>query len=247
LRGFLGEVIKGAKMKKSMMVALVTVLCGVAQAAMDVHVDLGTYDQTGLPANWNTVAASATNLVDWNTGLQTTLGIVCANFDATAGTDGWPSGQNVDWVNAVAANDYRYMYTDFMDAKTGKITLYGLTDGQEYRLQVVSSEDYWGASVADIKAGGNWASSDYQGKYTTNIGDNWNPRTAYTDKNWLIWDSVYSSGGSLEVTVTAPASGMNAAVVNALRIEAIPEPATALILGLGGAVIAFYRRFFGRA
>jgi len=30
------------------------------------------------------------------------------------------------------------------------------------------------------------------------------------------------------------------------RVVAIPEPATALILGLGGAVIALYRRFFGR-
>ena len=30
------------------------------------------------------------------------------------------------------------------------------------------------------------------------------------------------------------------------RVVAIPEPATALILGLGGAVIGLYRRFFGR-
>ncbi len=230
-------------MKKCWML-IVMGMCGAAQAALDVHVDLGAYDQTGLPANWNTVGTSATNLVDWNSGLQTTLGIVCANWDATAGTDGWQS--NEDWVNAVAANDYRFMYTDMMGEKTGKITLYGLTDGQEYRVQVVSSENYWGASVADIKVGGNWASADYQGNYTTNIGDNWNPQTAYNDKNWLIWSSVYSSGGSLEVTVTTPQNGMTAAVVNALRIEAIPEPATGLILALGGGLIALYRRFFGR-
>lgn len=32
-----------------------------------------------------------------------------------------------------------------------------------------------------------------------------------------------------------------------VEYQAIPEPATALILGLGGGLIALYRRFFGRA
>ncbi|MEI8205521.1 MAG: hypothetical protein WCG03_01430 [Kiritimatiellales bacterium] len=234
-------------MKNKWIITLVLVaLCGLAQASLEVNVDLGTYDQTGLSGNWNTVGNSATNLIDWNTGSQTALGIVCANWSGTAGTDGWQAGQNVGWVNAIAANDYLFMYQDMMGEKTGKITLYGLTDGQEYRLQVVSSESYWSTASADIKAGGNWASADYQGKYSTNIGDNWDPRTAYTDKNWLIWDSVYSSGGSLEVTVTTT-SGMNATAVNALRIEAIPEPASALLIGCGGLLIAGYRRFYGRS
>ena len=235
-------------MKNKWIVTLVmAALCGMAQAALVVNVDLGAYDQTGLSGNWNTVANSSTNLVDWNTGSQTALGIVCANWNATAGTDGWKAGQNVDWVNAIAANDYRYMYQDMFGEKTGTITLYGLTDGQEYRLQVVSSEnDDFYAAPADIKAAGSWASADYQGKYSTNIGDNWDPYTAYNDKNWLIWGSVYSSGGSLVVTVTAPA-GMNNAVVNALRIEAIPEPASVMMIGLGGLLIAGCRRFsYGR-
>jgi hypothetical protein len=37
-----------------------------------------------------------------------------------------------------------------------------------------------------------------------------------------------------------------AVVVDDLKYSAIPEPATALILGLGGGLIALYRRFFGR-
>lgn len=35
-------------------------------------------------------------------------------------------------------------------------------------------------------------------------------------------------------------------IVYKLSVNVIPEPATALILGLGGAVIGLYRRFFGR-
>lgn len=42
-------------------------------------------------------------------------------------------------------------------------------------------------------------------------------------------------------------SGMNAAVVNALRVEAIPEPASALLIGCGAALIAVVRRFYGHA
>ena len=235
-------------MKNKWIVTLVMgALCGMAQAALVVNVDLGRYDV--MSGNWNSVGNSATNLVDWNTGSQTALGIICSGWDGTAGTDGWPAGQNVGWVDAKAANDYLFMYQDMFGDKTGKITLYGLTDGQEYRLQLVSSENYWGAAPADFKAGGRWASADYQGVYNTNIvyiGDNWSPQTAYNTETWLIWSSVYSSGGSLELTVTTTA-GMNAAVVNALRVEAIPEPASALLIGCGAALIAVVRRFYGHA
>jgi len=225
-------------------IATVMMTAAVASAALDVRIDLGNYASGG---NWNSVGANASlnNLVDWNTGLQTALGITSAGWFGSASTDGWPVGEDVDWVAAGAADDYFYMYGDFMDYKTGTVTVQGLTDGTAYRLQLVSSENYWGVGPADIKAGGNWADADYQGKYSSNIGDNWDGETAYKDRNWLIWDSVYSSGGSITVSVTLN-PGMDVSTVNALRIEAIPEPATAMILGLGGALIAFYRRFFGQ-
>ncbi|MEI7850702.1 MAG: PEP-CTERM sorting domain-containing protein [Kiritimatiellales bacterium] len=236
-------------MKKCWILILMAGLCGMAQASLEARIDLGAYDQTGLSGNWNTVGTigGVTNLVDWNTGLQTTLGIINNNWTGTAGTDGWKAGQNLSWVNEKAANDYLFMASDFMDSKTATITLYGLTDGTQYRLELVSSENYWAIGNADIKAGGNWASSDYQGKYTSNIGQNWNGQTAYNDSNWLIWDSVYSSSGSIALTVTLPVGFGKVATVNALRVEAVPEPASVMMIGLGGLLIVGYRRFYGRA
>ncbi len=52
--------------------------------------------------------------------------------------------------------------------------------------------------------------------------------------NWTLFIADMNQYG----TVTLDSWGLN--------VTAIPEPATALILALGGAVIGLYRRFFGR-
>lgn len=212
---------------------------------LDVRIDLGNYTAAG---NWNFSAANATksNLIDWNTGLQTVLGMSSSGWYGSASTDGWPAGVNLDWVAADAGDDYFYMMADFMGEKTATITLTGLTDGNPYRIQFVSSENYWGIAPADIKVNGNWADADYQGMYSSNIGDNWSGKTAFADRNWLIWNNVYSTGGSATISVTLSAGFDQYAAANAIRIEAIPEPATALMISAGGLLMVLVRRFYGR-
>jgi len=58
----------------------------------------------------------------------------------------------------------------------------------------------------------------------------------------LLWDGYTGPTYGNDFGVNAKGSGYGVALVR----DVIPEPATGLILALGGGLIALYRRFFGR-
>jgi hypothetical protein len=139
-------------------------------------------------------------------------------------------------------------------------------DGSFYKSQIAMANGYHAllAGNVDVKAQSSWTggmmmwgSSFFSDSGTDPNG--WKNSTGYIGlvyQHVHDWTTVVKNYGWAEVSFvetpevrsftvirTAYETEFNTAIVTP---AAVPEPATALILGLGGAVIAFYRRFFGR-
>lgn len=100
--------------------------------------------------------------------------------------------------------------------------------------------------VIGLQAGGEDINSLYVDSLV--LGDIFTFPASYTDP------AVYFAGGlgtyaalGGEISLTGAETGSLIFTATSVTIEAVPEPASALMIGLGGALIAGYRRFFGRA
>lgn len=175
-----------------------------------ISIDFDT-QWTDPSGNWNTVAYpwSASNLIDFNTGLATTVDI-SGDF-GYHGTGGWNSG-DIDWVDADAADDYGSSPV----GGTATVTISELP-ATEYRVEIVASRST--ATVADYTIDGAFANRTHNGPGTS---DDWDAAAAYSSGNWMVWDSVTPVGGQITIQVTS-VSGLNAPV-NALMITDVLVP-----------------------
>jgi hypothetical protein len=96
-----------------------------------------------------------------------------------------------------------------------------------------------------------WAGSGYQanGQNASHNQNNtltdialWNPKTAQSNKDWMVWDSVTADGtGKITVTVTDGGFG-SMSLANAARLTSVPEPSTYVMIGAGALGLLATRR-----
>lgn len=112
------------------------------------------------------------------------------------------------------------------NTNTGTLTISGLSAGT-YKVYVYSQIDKNLTSNLDMKANG----VDFT---LTNPGN----LTALTSgENWISHDVIVSSDGLLNVTF-----GTNNQINGMQVIEAVPEPGSIVLLGIGGALLFGFRK-----
>lgn len=182
---------------------------------------------------WNTVdsALSGTALVD-SAGAATGVVITFGGdgwIDASLDQGAWPAG-DTDWV----AGDSTADYTFNVGGDTSTVTYSGLNPGQAYRFDHVAARALGSDRIADYLVNGSFADTTPNGDDFASLADGWD------GGNILRWDSVIADGsGQITMTVT-DVRGFG--YLSASRIEIVPAPASAVLLGLGGLVATRRRR-----
>jgi len=189
-------------------------------------------------------------------------GSVSSSYGAAYGSPGFwniiTSTSTINLLNfAGLATD-----VDMMISSSGAVEMNGQSNGvTEPGLAQLVSDNFWvsgvtwtvsltglAGSLYDVYVYAPCHSSVYTGDFTVNgtavssIPGSVNS-TLIEGTNYKRIQNIFVSGGTMTFSSTS-SSGYSG--VAGLQIVAIPEPATAMILGLGGALIALYRRFFGR-
>ncbi len=144
------------------------------------------------------------------------------------------------WDNGIAMDS---------DVIPGTLThvLSGLTIGQEYRLQYTATLRY--------NSSGDPAFERYEGiDLTTTVGTATLGATAVgasgsvrdfaAASSYLEWTAASTS---LDLVFDSDAASIDGKIMNGIIVDAIPEPATAVLLGLGGIGIMLSRRSRNRA
>ena len=227
------------KKKLMMMIAMLAIAgIGVADvikidfgyASTPDHSDQVTFNGEG----WNRVGITVSD----GANLQNTSGVEAAT--CTLSSTGAFQTENVatdftyDWVVDGASME------DGMKAAAGETTTFtitGLTGGTAYNISMVSERNKDAFEDTDYKVNGVYSTGD--------ASKNWNSQTSEatisTGYVFMEWSNIaVTSGGTL--TITAASAAGERALINGLRIEAVPEPATVGMLGLGALVALLVRR-----
>jgi hypothetical protein len=173
--------------------------------------------------NWNVIDA------EYNSG--GTVGLVASDGAVTSaelvlptildsGSDGWDQGTNdvPAWAVLEAADDYSYFQGDSV------FLLTGLGEGQEYELELIASRNLDRNTIVNI-SGQAFA---------------WNDLDAYVNGDTLFLESVFADDLG-RIAIDFDVAGTSGAI-NALRLTAVPEPATLGLLALGGLAMLRRRR-----
>ncbi len=248
---------------------ILIIVCGIAAAALlaptaaraelvvgDVFL-IDFNDAAGHPSggdtwNWpsndaNFVIGSETLALVNSGGGGSPLTIQCTDDmrDSTNNTSGWVGPPGPDWVDSNASGDYYFLYWNAQNpgsvvaGTTGAVTIFGLDDDLEYTVELVSSKNdsnaanpYVATYTLDDSTADQQVSSTGFNSYTS----------GYLGEKVMIWDSVGTGGdGELTLKMDTVAYG-KLALISAMRIEVVPEPATMGLLGLGFAGMAVLRR-----
>ena len=205
-----------------------------AQAEV-IHIDLG--DSTSGPGgNWNTIANADQNstvpgLIDFNTGSPTPVTYTGTGWTGSETSGGAFTG-NLDWVHVQAGVDY------LLSSSTASITFFGL-GADPWSVDLVSART--SNEEIDITAQGLFSDGSFKHGAGEN-SDNWNIQSDGFD-DFLIWNSVTPSSGSITLNFTR--LGGQGPAANAIRLQGtiIPEPGTTvLILALAAGAIAGHQR-----
>ena len=174
-------------------------------------------------SNWNVIDA------EYHSG--GTVGLVTSDGTVTSaalvlptildsGSDGWDQANHdvPTWAVREAADDYSYFQNDSV------FLLTGLGAGQEYELELIACRNLDRDAIITI-------------------GDQvftWNDQTAYVNGDTFLLESVFADELG-RIRIDFDIAGTSGAV-NALRLTAVPEPATMGLLALGGMALLRRRR-----
>ncbi len=208
-------------MKNSLLNTLVFgTLTSLSMAQTQIIIDFG--DDSASGGNINNLITNNTNysLIDYNTGLDTGADLYLSNVGFES-TSNW-SGGTVDWVTPNIAGDLIYY-----NSLPTTFTITNLPDSV-YTVEVVSS---WNSvRFVDLQVEGSFA--DYEFNGGSNLGDYWNTGAAGQGADdFLVWNSVSSVGGEIDITFLNNGDGFYA--LSGVRLTAVPEPSSyASVMGL---------------
>ncbi len=181
---------------------------------------------------WNTVdfglsGASVVDALGAPTGVTVNFG--GSWFDSGVDQGAWPAG-DTGWVDGDATADYVFNTS----GDTSTVTFSGLTPGEAYTLEHVSARSIGATRIADYLVQGNFADSVPNGDDFASLTDGWDGGSI------LVWNNVIANiSGDITLTVT---NVQDFGYVNATRLQMVPTPASAAMLGLGGLFAARRRR-----
>jgi hypothetical protein len=165
------------------------------------------------------------------------------------GAGGIFQGRAANTWNNMVGTSWNNMVEDVIAARSGdgtiSINLTGLTDTLDYTLTV-----WHNVSAVDSAsfAGGFYAitpsvtTGTLLGTATNGQSTNWDRTDGKTDADFInSVISFNSSGGNADLLLTS-ASTSQFLVMSGLQLDAVPEPSSATLLGLGGLALALRRR-----
>ncbi len=202
--------------KSIILVVMVILICGVSVRATEILVNFGTRT----PDRWNAVLIDGSyNLIDSeNHSTGYTLQFTDAAWTNYYEYIAPPCHGDAAWVDEAVAETY-------IEGQGGnnrfEFEIIGLDNSLDYQIDLFAEK---GASVSYLAA-------DYKvnGEFTLN-SDNFN--YVKNSSEIMTWN-VKPINNKIIVSVEV----VNEAPLNAMRISYIPEPATLLLLGLGGLVL----------
>jgi hypothetical protein len=208
-------------------------LCRAVSAEV-VYIDIGnaggpvpsSYGAAyGTPGVWNTITSvTSFTLVNF-AGLATDVDMTISS-PGTVEMNGHADGVTGEGISQLVKDNF------WVSGVTWTISLTGLAD-----------------SLYDVYVYAPSHGSVFTGNFTVN-GTSVSSIPGSIDNTWIEGvnykriQNISASGGTLTLT-SSTASGYSG-VAGLQIVGAVPEPATALMIGCGGALIALYRRFFGR-
>lgn len=222
-------------MKTYFWIASMALLLGqTTQAVVDIRIDLSDYFSAA-SGNWNVITlananTTTNNLIDYNSGSSTGIAITGSDWTGEWHASWYPdpAGSDEDWVAYDAGNDF--LTGPYKGSASFSIS--GLDTQTAYKVEVVTAYavvDY----VWEIRMDNTVADRSYRGITSSaaladidNVAFSGN---GSEDTDWLIWDDVVAASGSINISA---ASSDNYPNIHAIRVSAVPEPAScAWILG----------------
>jgi len=206
---------------KKIIVCSVALLMAVGINAEDIRLDFG--DAGGAAGgNWNVAtdpsSLGLSNLTDYNSG---TLTGVDVSWDFTSELLATLIWDTKDWAISEAGSEFFFSESDAV------VTFSGLLN-PSYQVEVLIA--YEGSLTSGYQIDSALADRTYLGNPVDNPW-NWRDDGA-TPGDWMIWDAVTPSSGNISIDIAKDTY----AAASAIRITAVPEPATAMLLAIGGGI-----------
>ncbi len=230
----------------------------VARAGLlDVRIDFGGGWAT-TPTNWNmahqnflsvvTPAGSEQAMIDFNEP-STATGVklkVTKAFFGSGATEASPTftwaNDEASWVETDALRDWTMAYT--ANNLSCQFALIGLDPNEIYCVELLAVRGT--AGIGSYQVNGTAGEAVFPaGSTATATTAAWNSSIdGHAAKGFMQWSHVTPSIGGTIVVDVVKATGAEYAFLNAMRITAVPEPGTSLLLAAG--LLAIVRRRRGR-